>query len=819
MGRLSTTDGGRLPTVAKDITTPEGLARFAVEKGFEKEAKELVEAPKLSLLQRIGRVLTSFEIGNALYQKRYENKSFAKEYLTDIYKDVTTGITGRETRLTEKKAFKDILTEEGMKDRPGKLDSVDVIGLVGDIITDPTTFLGGFLGKGIAKTAKAGVRIAEKLPIAGKTIKTVEEGLAGLFKPFHEIEKLGEIGKQYRSNFEKYVKGTRAEMDNFMAEISARAREVKKIPEAGKKIGEAVETGTKIGDKLLDEVMDSLVANQNKFKQTEIARGILEHELPDYMHHMLTPEAADFLSKGGDLAQFVKPIRTRLGAVKERKIEGIVTEINKEYQKKLGFNLFEEDAFKAFAKRGVDSIRAINTHDFLTRVGEQFGKKAEKDFVDEFGVKFIETGAKELKGTRVPEAIAKHIDETKKFLTNDGATNKFLRLYDTLNNYWKGSVTGWFPAFHTRNAIGGVFNNWIAGLNNPLIYKTANDILRGGQGEILTKTGKLSFDEIRKLLKEYGVIGQTGYLDVREFLQKEVAPSIFDKIAKLPQKVMGIVENNLRAPLFIDGLKKGMTAEEAAKRVIKFHFDYMPEGFTPFEKNVMKRIIPFYTWTRHNIPLQIEQMIMKPGKYAGIFKGFRAFGVQQSSEEEKILPRWLRERFTLKSEGGYWSGFGIPLEEATEKLSAPLRGFGISLSPFLKVPIERLTGYNIFKEEKISEDYYGKQYRNAPQFLKDWLQLKESVSKGGKKYYTVNPERRYWLEVIGARGLSTAMKLSNYTEDKKSLMTLITTITKYNYDLDDLKRWSDAERREKLEKLLIEAGELREFRRTYAPKG
>src|SRR3989304_5857342 len=660
MGRLSTTTRkGRLSS-GLDLSSIEGLASFAKSRGFEEEAKKALEPPKLSFLQRIGRVLTSFETGNALYQKRYEQKSFGRQYLSDIGRDIKAGITGNETRLTPKKTFKDILVKEGMKDRPGKLDAVDVVGLVGDIIADPTTFFGGFAGRGIAKGVGKTVKLAEKAPLIGKTVTAGREGVEGLFKPFSKIEKLGEKGVQYRTNFEKYVKGTRAEMDDFLGAVAAKAKGVKQIKGAGKTIGEAVETGTKTGNNLLDEAMDSLVSTQSKFKQAEIARGVLEHELPDYMHHMLTTEAQDFMSKGGDLAQFVKPIRVKLGAAKERKIGGIVTEINKEYQKKLGFNLFEEDAFTAFLK--------------------------------------------------------------------------------------------------------------------------------------------------------------TGILDVRKFLEKEISPTIGSKIATLPQKTMGVIEDRLRGALFLDCVIKGDTFEQAAKQVIKFHFDYMPEGFTAFEKNVMKRVIPFYTWTRHNIPLQVEQMIMQPGKYAGIFKGFRAFGVQPSSEEESILPRWLREQMTIKGEGGYWSGLGLPLEEATQKLSAPLRGFGISMSPFLRTPIEALTGYNIFKERRIDEDSYGKQYKNAPQFLKDWLELKENKKKDGKIFYTLNPRKRYWLEVIGSRGLSTAIRVSNYTDDKKNLAILLTTIRKYDYDVEDLKRWSDDEKRDELEKALIEAGELREFKRTYVPK-
>jgi len=806
-------------TTKPDISSIEGLASYARTKGFEREAEEATTTPKLSFLQRLGRGFTAFETGNAIYQTRYENKSFLKTYGQDVLKGLGAAFGGRETREVPKMTFKDIMVKEGFEDRPGKIDITDVVGLAGDILLDPLTWGGSFLGKGIAKTGKVGYGITKKIPKVGKIIGAGEDVVKGLFKPFHKISKLGKPGTAYQKNFLKYVKGTRSEVDDFVGELAVKAGATRKLKGAGELIGEAIETKVKTGSKLLDEVMDSLTKTQKKFTLQETKRGILQHELPDYMHHMLTPDAATFMQSGGNLTQFVKPIRVKLGAAKGRKIAGVVGDINKLYKKKLGFDLFEENAFKAFAKRGTDSIKAVNTYDFLERVGTQFGKKTGKDFIDEVGVKWVESTAKQLKGIRVPEAIAKHVDDVNKILTNDESTNQVLRFHDKVLSFWKGSVTGWFPAFHTRNALGGTFNNWIAGVHDIRLYKISEDIIKRKTGTFTLKSGKkISYDTIRAMLKENGVVGQTGFLDVAEYLSKEIDPTVLSKFKKLPQKFMGAIEDRLRTPLFIDGLRKGLNPEEAAKRVIKYHFDYMPEGFTAFEKNIMKRVIPFYTWTRHNIPLQLEQMIMKPGKYAGVFKTQRAFGAQPTSEEETVLPRWLKERFTIKAEGGYWSGIGTPLEEATEKLSAPLRGFGISMSPLLKIPMEQITGYNIFKDERISEDTYGKYYRNAPQFLKNWLKMKESTSKTGKKYYTVDPKRKYWLEVVGMRGLPTALRVANYTEDKHNLLTLITTIKKYDYEFEDLKRWSDRDKREELERKLIEAGELAEFSRTYIRK-
>ena len=46
-----------------------------------------------------------------------------------------------------------------------------------------------------------------------------------------------------------------------------------------------------------------------------------------------------------------------------------------------GFKLFEEDAFKAFSEGGLNNIKAIRTHDFLKRVGDQFGMNARQGMV------------------------------------------------------------------------------------------------------------------------------------------------------------------------------------------------------------------------------------------------------------------------------------------------------------------------------------------------------------------------------------------------------------------------------------------------------
>ena len=133
-----------------DVSTLDGLENLARMQGVELPKKE----KKLSFLQRLTRGLSALEPANAFFEAKYEGQNFAKEYVKDIFLETGAAITGKEFRKERKRTFKDILVKEGMKDREGNIDLADVAGLAGDILTDPSTFFGGAIAKGIGKTVK-----------------------------------------------------------------------------------------------------------------------------------------------------------------------------------------------------------------------------------------------------------------------------------------------------------------------------------------------------------------------------------------------------------------------------------------------------------------------------------------------------------------------------------------------------------------------------------------------------------------------------------------------------------------------------------------
>lgn len=420
----------------------------------------------------------------------------------------------------------------------------------------------------------------------------------------------------------------------------------------------------------------------------------------------------------------------------------------------------------------------------------------------------------------LPEPMANHMNNAYKFLTNDEDIRQLVRMYDKTLNFWKGTVTGIFPAFHARNLIGGMFNNWLGGVKNPGRYLQARKIVKGLEsGDVAEGTIKLGkktwkYSEIRELMAENGVVGQAGMIDVQKTIAEHISPrtGLAGKIPT-PRGVMGAVENELRATMFIDRLAKGDEPWDAAKKVITYHFDYMPEGLTHFERQTMKRIIPFYTWTRNNIPLQLRSAYQQPGKYGAVGKTLRGLGGPTAEQRAELsnLPEFISRGYPIRlgEEDGkvnYAYNIGMPFEDIT-KLGEPEYMLS-QMSPLLKVPLETATGRSFF--------FQGDLPKNAPQLLskapkpmKDWLEYSEYKNKAGETKRTLNPKK--WNVVAGllSRGFFTANKVTDPdTLTRVKALYLVSGVSTREYDIEEQKGYREKQRTREVQDFLEQRGLL-----------
>jgi len=500
----------------------------------------------------------------------------------------------------------------------------------------------------------------------------------------------------------------------------------------------------------------------------------------DYIAHVLTPEARDLISdsiiKGGSRPTRIltaKEFSTRLanaarrefvqvnpaaidqlfvkGIITKRQVKGLkgkngleklddllerdliseeaytnslhtltVSEVNElASQGKLritGFKPVEEffhvDPVYSTTVRGVRGERARTAVEFYDSLIEQGIGMPHNQAPGEW----LPVKQPELLGIRFEPEVARHLDNFYKTLSKPEEVNAFLQMFDTVQDAWKAWTLAIFPAYHSRNFVGNIWNNFLAGLSNPKFYQMAGKLQRGGTIDFVDGLGKRwTEDTITKAAKSMGVVdrGWVGAEIQRTITQELQAPSFFrfgaeNKVVKAGFRVGRSIENNARMAHFIWRLSRGDTASQAAVSVKKHLFDY--SELTEFERRVMKRLFPFYTWTRKNVPLQIQHLIQRPGKFGLLFKAREEAERGTPPAKEKYLPDWMIQNFptrirynTKNDQHEYFLlNAWLPAHDVIKVFELHETALGM-LSPLPKELIQQIYNYDFFMKRKIEQ--------------------------------------------------------------------------------------------------------------------
>lgn len=411
--------------------------------------------------------------------------------------------------------------------------------------------------------------------------------------------------------------------------------------------------------------------------------------------------------------------------------------------------------------------------------------------------------------------IAKSFDDMMVAMTHgDEVTEGVLRKFDDITKFYKASLTAIFPMFHGRNAISNVFQNFLdMGVNvlDPRKSFQAVQIMKYnkdygnlmklslGTGEVANKAKKdlaeltkkvlfkdragynWTFGELRRILKNNGIAfsKSTGQFDLGD--SDQLMRDVFDvgkdsklgKAGKMAKKILPVsvegsyifqsgryvaegIEDHAKILNFVHNLINTGDISHAAERTGMFLFDY--GNLTKFEKEWVRRLIPFYTWTRKNLELQFETFMKSPGKINAELKTIQNLGdlfdgEQLTEEQKKLLPEWLQNSITikLKNKDKIISGFGTPIEGAFSMFNGnQLLG---SVNPLLKMPIEFTTGYQWFRGKPTSEVIDASDFKDFPAAVKSFIGYGhyQGTKKDGTKYdvhVAGKPENMYLLNSL-----------------------------------------------------------------------
>jgi hypothetical protein len=380
----------------------------------------------------------------------------------------------------------------------------------------------------------------------------------------------------------------------------------------------------------------------------------------------------------------------------------------------------------------------------------------------------------QLKDLAIPEDVAKDLFRIGQAWTTPESLKPVVDMWDRFASLFKGGVTSPFPAFHVRNLMTGVFNMSRAGVLSKQAGEDMFRVLRGGSlsDETITKlfpgqTAEEATKKFRELLIANNVAftrsGQVGeriggieavsrpgllpgslpdvgaaqprplkqdlatfgagfipekgkvfqQLNPLESLARPVGSGSRSEFLPFKQgeKMGNTAEDWIRGTHFLGAMLHDMGPAEAKLTTMKYQIDYA--DMTQFEKNIMKRVFPWYAFSRKNLPPILEDLVTQPGQISAATR--LVGGVRDPGQ---FVPSFVGEGASVPIPGApegqqrYISSFGLPIEdEALKTIGSFLKGDvqrtfqqGIGqANPLFKLPFEQAFGTQLYSGRKLED--------------------------------------------------------------------------------------------------------------------
>jgi len=633
----------------------------------------------------------------------------------------------RGLRGEEKASIQELLPDDFRRNNPVKSM---LLGFAGDIVVDPlkaNTVKPFFeTTKYLAKTVDGSVGISSRL----------EDN--ALFRAFNvntgDVDKAQKLYNDYRYLVDKSkvesVKNAKA-IENQIKALSKQS----KIPvnELKAKIVQDIETGN-LSDDVIGAMEQKIVARNREILEQQRAAGIDIGDLGEtYMPHILTKEADEIVNDRKGFKNFfgIRPsAKTPQGL--QREIEGTVAEIN---AKNIygTTKYFQDDPAILSGVSEFNAARAIAGRTFLDKAA-QLGVKAEVAPANYVTVP-------EIPGISFPPEVAERLNRSYRAVTNPEQMHNFLKVVDGATNWWKMWSLGARPAYHAKNTIGNLWNNYLAGVVNPKVYGEAAAFqVKLAKNNMDGTIAGYKMDELYEAMSTRGVLGSGQYSgDITRTIEDVLKGGSYNPFTLSTRnpilrggfKAGQTIEDNARIALFLDSVKKGKSFDESASQVRKYLFDY--GDLSPAERGVAKRFIPFYTWSRKNLPLQLEALVRHPDKINKLNLAKENIQFETQVPDISDVPDYIREAMPIygaekflgeSTEPGTAKAITlqnlIPFADLTVftkfldtqtapstiekgKLSSTISTVLGGLNPLLKSPIESLANYDFFRRKNIKE--------------------------------------------------------------------------------------------------------------------
>jgi hypothetical protein len=301
-------------------------------------------------------------------------------------------------------------------------------------------------------------------------------------------------------------------------------------------------------------------------------------------------------------------------------------------------------------------------------------------------------------------------------------------------------------------------------------------------------------------------------------------------------------EMPFRIMMYINEWMSHGSFHEAQRQVVRHMNDY--HGMSVYERGIMRRVMPFYTWTRTAIRQGMASILERPTNSLNIYRIARDWGMAHDADPEDV-PDFLSKSLVVMSrtgkrgETGVVYGFGIPLEDSAQITDAAIsaarlatftskssrKDFGevkkavVQRAPFGLASIvegafneDTFSGKTIWEIGDVSSFQDGKSWRTAPSWIKAIVGYEPATRNTVEK---VDPTIAWLLgEIPVSRFVSTMKSVyemdgknktkANYNKLASQLLGVSVLVQK------DGKVYKDKAKIDRMAEILGRAGALRE---------
>lgn len=413
--------------------------------------------------------------------------------------------------------------------------------------------------------------------------------------------------------------------------------------------------------------------------------------------------------------QMTDAMRTAAGKANPR--QAMAAELGRTLQpgsKLLGHTLVHGDVDEingVMKDAGLDDLFKTDTpdvlHSYLHGMASRVGKQDWANELDKLGVTHAGDMAKTpedwesmassgafkdaVAPSYVKDALGKLEDERQRSI--DKRPSGFGRSYDKMMNVWRNYELA-MPGKAIRHTMAGpAWGHWIGGVTPGKIAsgsKVWRDYTKGGLDAIKDPEMKQRVQDFLKTGTAHG----HGFEDINHGGKLKANPLSADfAYFRGNREAQARLQDYSRFSMYSDARDKGLSNLSAAAKVRSILGD--PHNLTDFERNTMRRLVPFYAFLRTQMPAQLKAVAHTPGKFVDFMNAER--NMEEGTTPDGVVPSFYNQTMSFKlpwqTKGGdstYLSP-DLPFTRVNQLLSGGNQVIS-QLAPEIQIPLEHFMG-------------------------------------------------------------------------------------------------------------------------------